>query len=141
MGYNDDYAAGKRAAAAQAASQEWAIQDAATGKWRTWDNGWTDDSSKAGIWKEYHEAARALGDNYFPIRKAARIVPAPPREMTDEECWAWFKTKWQHALSADGPGKTGCWGVYHIDSLGVDIATGETPCDAIRAARKKLESK
>lgn len=124
--------------------KEWAIQDETTGEW--WNNVF-------GL--EKLTIAYPTVYDYYPLRVAAdisrlqrnndlRIVPAPPREMTDEECWEWFRKDRTELALLPFYGETWAWQVVRGDQELVlnapEIGRGQTPCDAIRAARKKLKS-
>ena len=139
MGYNDDYAAGKRAAERQAATQEYAIQDEATGEWWTGAR-WRKEGPDGCVWSRYVNAVAYLAPVWNPenARETARIVPAPPREMTDEECWTWFKDNC--LLLGNMAGQWLIWDKADVAYTPCGSA-GSTPCDAIRAARKALESR
>ena len=126
--------------------ERWAIQDSATGEW--WNNvesEWSHSSNDATSSVNYHHIARwyPLDPALSMFRESARIVPAPPREMTDEECWEWL-------IVQNRPGAnpwviarwdTQQWAVCSVQDGGALRAhsRGDTPCDAIRAARKALE--
>lgn len=139
MGINDDNAGFKAAtASAQEAGQEWAIQDEATGAWYNAVGLWNKDDSHIARYDSYPlHAAFIIWDSNR--HRAIRIVPAPPREMTDVECWAWFRTlgpAWAIRADSNGGWRT------HQDYVNERPAMhGATPCDAIRAARKKLEGR
>lgn len=121
--------------------KEWAIQDEATGEW-----GATTESivrmavtrveSSATQYATYREAASAI-HTYNILSPTVRIVPAPPREMTDEECWAWFRSvgATENLRISGGPSGLCVWRErWHAGYFAM-------PCDAIRAARKKLEGR
>lgn len=85
---------------------------------------------------EVYRTAAAVVDILKSPHDTARIVEAPAREMTDAEAWVWFRGHDMHCLSP----ASDAWGVYEIPKL-VWIASGLTPEDAIRAARRALEAK
>lgn len=126
-------------------SEEFAIRNEDTFQW--WGAGrWTRTPEFIKRYKSYADATQAdawLGVN---VREAARIVPAPPiPEMTEAECWAWFH---MHALGkfslrprASIVAPTDRWWIGTHDQMPTEIAVGDTPCDAIRAARRVLEKK
>lgn len=111
-------------------SEEWAIQDEASGLWWEWTCSW---GSKPHVFSSYRAAAKTFDG---PMRLHARIVPAPPREMTDAECLEWLKKAFAQ-LGFDA----GEWRVSRWNYDAILYGTGNTAYDAIRAARKKLESK
>lgn len=105
-------------------TKEWAVQDAETG---------------------YYCPPRFLtypaAVHYIVARSDfsdLRIVPAPPREMTDAECWAWYRLP--RAGSAHELRLTGSAGGFCVWRPNWDAGYYEDPCDAIRAARRKLEA-
>lgn len=143
MGINDDNVGFKAAtASAQKAGQEWAIQDEATGAWYNAVGLWNKDDSHIARYDSYPlHAAFIIWDSNR--HRAVRIVPAPPREMTNDECWEWFHLRGFEKLQlrpSKTPGDT-----WYVNVRGHELMTGcfygPTPCDAIRAARKKLEGK
>lgn len=125
--------------------QEWAVQDEVTGEWWTAPGyGATKNISEIYRFRSYPDACSALAGEC--AMTTARVVPAPPREMTDAECWEWFKDFYQPSrlfltwITGSGYGIYQ-WGFCrNDDGLGF-VAKGNTPCDAIRAAYRKLESK
>jgi hypothetical protein len=126
MGYNDDEAQGRLARE----MKEWAVRDEATGTFETYCAG------RIRTWMTYASAC-----SYVAAQPTVewRVVPAPPREMTDEECWAWLEKDAQrfnlmvwHNMK--------CWQVAYLEKSNA-AGEGATPCGAIRAARKKLEGR
>ena len=131
-------------------TQEWAIQDEATGEW--WNGGryltgkesWG-DAKEAMLYNAYADCFHADAfDTYYLHNRCAtaRIVPAPPREMTDEECWKWLAG--QHGVSGvylwdSSPEAWACASVGCGEECPSPAGIGSTPCDAIRAARRVLE--
>lgn len=125
--------------------EEWAIQDEATGEWWTGAR-WRAAGPDGNVWGNYRHVCETLAEPgciTFEEGRAPRIVPAPPREMTDTECWEWLHSrKTSHALPfirpTDGDAESkAIWACSALGSWGY----GATPCDAIRAARRKLEGK
>ena len=112
----------------------WSIRDEATGEW--W-NGitWTSDNRVA-RYDSYRGAACSVvfteGAGY---REDARIVPAPPAQMTDEECWEWLNKHPNLAITARNSDPKG-WAIW--GGFVIPYCEGDTPCDAIRAAAKAI---
>lgn len=124
------------------AEQEWAIRDEATGEWWNCDyfGKYAPKDKEPTRFQSYPRAATALvrSEEANLGRASARIVPAPPREMTDAECWEWFRPQMLVLFGQNG--KPNEWGVLSWPGREFK-AFGKTPCDAIRAARRKLEAK
>lgn len=78
------------------------------------------------------------GDLHF--RDSARIIPAPPREMTDAEAEAWFLANNLFVIGVSHE-QWGIWHAYSHINTETLYAFGSTLFDAIRAARRKLEGK
>lgn len=127
---------------------EFAIQDGETGEWWSFESGGHPQGRwSMGLVTRYPTYAHAACSVAFSskdyARSAARIVPAPPPEMTDAECWEWFSES-DHLLALIGNNDKD-FGVYNLASLmsgdsedfhAALVASGTSPCDAIRAARK-----
>jgi len=133
---------------------EFAIQDEATGEWYCSDHKWRFGAirvgpesivtgSYCGVASTGRFAFDTLAERTF--RDGARIVPAPPREMTDAECVEWWGRQDRLGITpaAITPG-----GESYEWRVGQPAGEGRTGCffqltgtlfDAIRAARKKLE--
>src|SRR6266850_5953998 len=120
--------------------KEWAIKDEAMGEW--WNPG-NETWGTATIWSTSYQNAAWYIANHSKVkpRLTARIVPTPPREMTDIECWEWLgkASDRQHDVTAivlwndDGPQMwAACRAQYGACSKPMGL--GATPCDAIRAA-------
>jgi hypothetical protein len=126
-------------------TKEWSIRDEVTGEWWSGDYRWVTCGAKR--YAAYGVAATQCpgldGTSPSYYRATARIVEAPLREMTDEECVAWVA--WVNDAPADV--------IKDILSITVvgdqwqvrsDIASprvvgeGATLFDAIRAAAKKV---
>lgn len=120
--------------------EEWAIRDEATGKW------WGHQSPITGLgWgsaitrhASYSDARNSLAWSVSFLQETARIVPVPPREMSDAEAIEWAK---EEGISLDACTK-GWLATYVVDGklLETDYYC-ETLYGAIRAARRKLEGK
>lgn len=128
--------------------EEFAIQDKATGEWYVQPRRWIATPGvrpgvdRPAVWYVYADACQ--GDA-LRERSSARVVSAPPREMTEEECWEWFK---RVVAPGDGnPLSLSYWYLSGAPGWAVHtgsapcIASGRTHCDAIRAARRALESR
>lgn len=129
--------------------EEWAIRDEATGKYAQLDcQGdfvWADLSNY--IFRDTYIRACsqiAAGPEWF---RSARIVPAPPREMTDGEAWAWFLNGAPCRLAITAGAHDG-YVIRRVRDInryqdvleGSPIAAaGLRAEDAIRAARKVIE--
>lgn len=115
--------------------KEWAIRDDETGVW--WTNLYQPRWHPT-VWDvlSYREATVILAGTHEHY--GARIVPAPVRELTDAECWQWMKTQPTLRIGWSCLGKN-AYVAYGLPNT--EDAVGDTPCDAIRAARRALESK
>lgn len=118
--------------------EEWAIRDEATGEW--WNDNYfvkyAPKDAEPTRFREYERAAIALvrtRDANFG-RKSARIVPAPPKPMSDAECLVWAQEN-RVTLNARG---IALWSCEFVDQ-GVLYETGDRPSlfEAIRAAAAK----
>jgi hypothetical protein len=99
------------------------------------DGGWGPLNLK-GRHANYYEAAAEVAR----LRDhSLRIVPAPPREMTDADAEAWLSERYSYMVfptKFGGAGNLfGCGPSGPVSNYGY----GPTIYDAIRAARKKLE--
>lgn len=127
------------------ANEEWVIQSGVSLKYWKPGLGWRDEGAR---FQSYIAAATTLVNSDAAQCESARIVSAPPREMTDAECWAWLR---EQALSgyilAVSPSSyhnadpKDTWWCLEVDSPRRNNGNGATPSDAIRAARRKLEGK
>lgn len=123
--------------------EEFAIQDTATGEWYVQPRRWTvmpgdrPGVDRPAIWYVYADACQ--GDA-LRERSSARVVSAPPREMTDAECWAWLRARWGLALSASTDGVH--FYVYkprEFHQPYKEFGLFVDPYDAIRAARRSVD--
>lgn len=122
-----------------AEKEAWAIRDVrALGRWYVAMGSPWSDETKATHFTSYAGAAAVVCD----LGDYVRIVPAPPREMTDAECWEWFQGQSELAVISyhpnkwtiwdrSGAGGNGDWHTSHKNGVA-------SPCDAIRAARRAL---
>lgn len=115
------------------ANEEWVIQSGVSLKYWKPGLGWRDEGAR---FQSYIAAATTLVNSDAAQCESARIVPAPPREMTDAEAIAWAHGQ---NISLSGSKQSIVWDVYHFN--GGKLAWGLTLFDAIRAARRKLEGK
>lgn len=112
----------------------WAVQDVVTGHYYA--------ASGEHSFSTYHAAARYVADH--PESPDLRISLAPPREMTDKECWGWFTDMGCLVLGPIlGPAgvSIGVWQASARICWETVRGLGSNPCDAIRAARYQIEAK
>jgi hypothetical protein len=118
-------------------TKEWSIRDEETGAWlqtpSTMGSEWGPTAHR---WPSYDAAINAY---YHKCGlPSARIVEAPPREMTDDEAWVWFSRRTRISLGALHVNDIFREWVVFQDSDRANIGRGPKPCDAIRAAAKKI---
>lgn len=124
------------------AKQGWAIQSENTLVYWAGLNGKFDKQKPPRIFTSYLQACKELVESAYFASSSARIVEAPVREMTDDECVEWWSKQvllsiapalvppgcfeWRVGQpSTDGRG--GCFFIYRGSLF-----------DAIRAAAKKI---
>ena len=134
-------------------SEEWAIRDEATGEWWTGET-WSSDSLP---WRyasypiAMNSGLKQMQAYSAGIPDSVRIVPAPPREMTDVEAEQWLRERpceesWIIRVNRGSAGNWYC-GRGRDDKAGAikiynnPHGYGASVFDAIRAARKKLEGR
>jgi hypothetical protein len=125
-------------------TKEWAIRDEETGEW--WSdqgNRWSGNARDAVRLQRYRHATAPFAYSAVQAREGARIVEAPPREMTNEECVAWVArvnnapvSVIKDILSITVVGDH--WQVRSDIASPRVVGDGPTLFDAIRAAAKKL---
>lgn len=121
---------------------EYAIQNSITGEYWAPVLGWTKECKASGS----YGGVATMGRDVFDTDRetfcdAARIVSAPPRKMTDAECWEWLK---RHDDLVLGWAKSHSeWWVMpdaKADNClrGQRVGDGSLPEKAIRSAAKKI---
>lgn len=122
--------------------EQFAVFDSASGQW--WSataDGW---SPRPTVYDSYAVAAVSGAFTHLKCRRPmARIVPAPPREMTDAEARTWFTANAPGSLSLrveSGYTDNPCRFYVAKDNVPGVIAYGATIEDAIRAARRTLKA-
>lgn len=123
--------------------EEWAIQADNGLYWNGIKSGWEETLRDSGRHSRYCDAASQV------VRidiDGARIVPAPPREMTDDEAEAWYQKRdlssYIKPTKADGGGFHCYANVANGEACGAWASGyGSSIYDAIRAARRALEKK
>lgn len=118
--------------------EAWAIQDRETGEWyRSPGTGLTKNPNEAHRLLHYYDACAVVAQ--YGNNDRARVVPAPPREMTDAECIEWLGSEHADGGYYSIGKRSQFWFVHHLS--GSDIASARAFYDAIRAARRALEGK